>query len=92
MASPFKMTNTTAAAICISLLVIMSCALSSTGEEEEAETFCHGVAHCSGERDELLCRNVCKAMAGVKKYQKWEGKCYTHVPPIQCCCTFYKNN
>ncbi|CAN6226819.1 unnamed protein product [Urochloa humidicola] len=88
--APFKKMNTSAdtvAAICIALIMIMSCALSSSGLEE-AET-CFPVQRCRGERGQIACRGICGHEVRQPRYRFYNGFCYTHVTPYECCCTFY---
>nr|CAB3490583.1 unnamed protein product [Digitaria exilis] len=55
--------HTNTAAVCIAL-VIMSCALSSTGYDVklvEAESVCFPVAGCSSDEQKQLCKRFCVA-------------------------------
>ncbi|KAG2658615.1 hypothetical protein PVAP13_1KG294500 [Panicum virgatum] len=77
MAAPFKKMNTAeaAAAICIALILIMSCALSSSGEEEEVQTgFCRPDPDCE--------TAGCKIQCSLPRIQF----CQSDGQRMYCCC------
>ncbi|CAN6373703.1 unnamed protein product [Urochloa humidicola] len=81
--APFKMVRTTSAAICI-VLVLMSCALSSSGE---ADTI-----YCEYLGMKLCIRQECKRTCQVELSKRnprpsfYQSSCEHR--PNRCCCTF----